>query len=113
MGTVLKFLFDTLDNDDYQTLNSKLEQLDNTSNTLMHIQTDRLTYVKKLTSEIGNNTKAIQQIINTVKSTVKEINNITFSIWTEVQQLHRKVDYQAKISSLFREIELPLIVVDN
>lgn len=40
LGTALKFLFGTLDDDDYQNLNTKLEQLDNTSNTLIHEQTD-------------------------------------------------------------------------
>lgn len=60
IGSALKFLFGTLDDDDYQTLNSKLEQLDHTSDTLIHVQTDRLTYVKKLTTEVDNNSKAIQ-----------------------------------------------------
>lgn len=113
IGSALKFLFGTLDDDDYQTLNSKLEQLDHTSDTLIHVQTDRLTYVKKLTTEVDNNSKAIQLIINTVKSTVEEVNNITLSIVTEIHQLQRKLDFQAKLSSLFREIELTLIEVDN
>lgn len=113
LGTVLKFLFGTLDDDDYQTLNTKLERLDNTSNVLTHLQADRLTYVRKLTSEVDDNTKAIQLLVNAVKMTVTEVNNMTFSIWTEVQQLKRKLDYQAKLSSLFRSLELTLIEVDT
>lgn len=95
------------------TLNSKLEQLDNTSDTLIHVESDRLTYAKKLTSELDSDTKAIQSLTNTIKMIITEVNDTNFSIWTEIQQLKRKLEYQAKISSLFRSIELSLIEVDN
>ena len=73
MGSVLKFLFGTLDDNDYQTLNTKLEELDNTSVTLVHVQSDQLTYAKKLTFEVDSNTKAIKSLVNTIKTTVEEV----------------------------------------
>lgn len=63
--------------------------------------------------EVDSNSKVIQSLTNALKDTVKEISNVTFSIWTEVQQLKRQLAYQAKISSLFREIELTINVVNK
>ena len=80
MGSVLKFLFGTMD-DDYQNLNLKLEQLENDGKSIVHVEADRLTYMRKLTNEVDGNSKAIQLLVQSLKSTVTEINNVTFSIY--------------------------------
>ena len=52
-------------------------------------------------------------LVQTLKSTVTEINNVNFSIWTEIQLLKKHLTYQAKISSFFGELELTIHVVDK
>ena len=40
LGTVFKFLFGTLDDDDYQTLNSKLDSLEDRDDSVIHVESD-------------------------------------------------------------------------
>ena len=57
--------------------------------------------------------KAVQLLVNTLKTTAQEISAINFTIWTEIEQIKRRIEYQSKISSLFREIEVTLNLVDT
>lgn len=113
IGSVLKFLFGTMDDDDLQTLNSKINNLDDQSDVLVHVEDEKLTYMKKLTGEVDENSKAIKTIAGILKSTITEIKTTNFSIWTEITQLKRKLQYQARISSLFREVEMTLRLIDK
>lgn len=113
LGTVFKFLFGTLDDDDYQSLNSRLDSLEDKGDSVIHIESDRLSYMKRLTSEVESHSKAIQLLVNTLKTTTQELININFTIWTEIEQLKRLIQYQSKISSLLREIEITLNVVNT
>ena len=47
MGTVFKFLVDTLDDDDYPTLNSKLDLLEDRDDSVIHVEYDRVSSMKK------------------------------------------------------------------
>lgn len=113
LGTVFKFLFGTLDDDDYQSLNSRLDSLEDKGDSVIHVESDRLSYMKRLTSEVESHSKAIQLLVNTLKTTTQELININFTIWTEIEQLKRLIQYQSKISSLLREIEITLNVVNT
>lgn len=112
-GSAFKFLFGTLDNGDYEELNSKIENLENHDDTLVHVETDRLTYLKRLTKQVDGNSKAIQLITNNLKIIVHEFANTSTTLWTEIEQVKRKLEYQSRISSLFREIELTLQEVNR
>ena len=113
IGSVMKFLFGTMDDDDLQAINSKINSLDNQSDVLVHVEDEKLTYIKKLTSEVDENSKAIKSIASTLKSTIEEVKSTNFSIWTEIIQLKRKLQYQARISSLFRDVEMTLHLVNK
>lgn len=112
LGSAFKFLFGTLDEDDYQSLNSKIDSLETNSNSIIHVESDRLTYMKRLTSEVESHLKAIQLIVNKLKLTANEFKSMNFSIWTEIEQVKRQLQYQTKISSLFREIEVTLNLIN-
>ena len=102
-----------MDDGDFQAINSKISSLDSQSETLVHVEQEQLTYIRRLTDEVDGNSKAIKIIANSLKNTLLEIKSTNFSIWNELFQLKRKLQYQARISSLFREIELTLSLVDK
>lgn len=113
IGSVMKFLFGTMDDDDLQAINSKINSLDNQTDAIVHVEDEKLTYIKKLTSEVDENSKAIKTIASTLKLTIEEVKSTNFSIWTEIIQLKRKMQYQARISSLFRDVEMTLNLVNK
>lgn len=77
------------DYDDYQSLNFRLHSLEDKGNTVSHVECDRLSYMKKLISEVENHSKAMQLLVNTLKITTQELKAINFTIWTEFEQLRR------------------------
>lgn len=113
VGTALKFLFGTLNDEDYKELNNKIEKIEDNGESLVHVESDRLTYMRKLTNEVDGNSKAIQLLVNSTKNTIISMSNVNFTLWSEIQQLKEKLNCQSKISSIFREIELTLSLVDK
>lgn len=113
VGTAFKFLFGVMDDDDLQVLNERISNLEEESKTLVHVEDEKLTYIKRLTNEVDDNSKAIKQLASILKSTIEEIKVTNFSIWTEIIQVKRKLQYQVRVSSLFREVEMTLHLVNK
>lgn len=80
VGTVLKFLFGILNDEDYQILNTKIETIETYGESLARVESDR----RKLTNEVDENFKAIQILVDSVKSTITKINNVNISLWNEI-----------------------------
>lgn len=77
------------------------------------MEQEQLIYIKRLTNEVDENSKAIKLIAETIKLTLSEIKSTNFSIWNEINNLKRKLQNQARTSSFFREIEVTLNLVDK
>lgn len=70
-----------MDDGDFQNTNShKLTTLMDDRKTIVHVEQERLTYVKKLTNGVDRNSKAIKVIANSLKDTPLEFRNTNFTI---------------------------------
>ena len=60
-----------------------------------------------------SHSKAIQLLVKILKTTTQEIIPINFTIQTEIEQQKTQLEYQSKLSSLFREFEVTLNLVNT
>lgn len=108
IGSGMKLLFGTMDNDDLETLSTKLYELDKTQNDILHNNKEMLTYIKSVFKNFEENAKIITVMGENVKGVLKQISYLNVSLWSDIEKVNRSLQYHMRISSLIREVELYL-----
>lgn len=108
IGSAMKILFGTMDNDDLETFSSKISELEKIQSDILHNNKEMLTYFKSVIKDFKENAKVITVLGENVKNVLQQISNVNISLWSEIEGVNKTLQYHMKISSLIREVELYL-----
>lgn len=110
MGTVLKFLFGTADNNDVIRINRKIEELGTAINSIHHINEVQTTLFQTL----HNDNVAQNAAISKLESASNSINNELKRLKNDVDNKSQQAEYERRLMfSIFANIEVIRDTVDR
>lgn len=107
-GHVLKFLFGTMDSNDLEVINSKIESVYDNVDEILNDNKERITILKTMHEEVVSNTKTINKVINNLKEYHKQMHETVVKLFSREEvvkvQLNHLVKY-LKLHTALSEIK--------
>lgn len=105
-GHLLKFLFGTMDSNDLDVINEKVNYLYDTTNDIVHDTQEQITVFNNMHEAIANNSKTINQMV----SKLKEYHSVLHSTLNKVFSRDRQV--HAQVHNLLQYLKLTATLAD-
>lgn len=99
-GSVLKYLFGTLDNSDLDTVNGKLDYLYDSNEQIVHDQKEQVTVLSNMQTELVNHTRTINLVLEALRKYHASMHAVLPKFFKKTEEA------EVKLQHLFKYLKL-------
>lgn len=112
-GTALKWLFGTLDSDNLEEINNRMQNIDTHVSGITHLLQKQITYINQ-SVQIGNrNTQSIVDMSKILSTMNEKLNGIETQIALTIKEITYVVSLSVHLQSLYRSMQLTLMSLEE